>query len=105
MGCYINPRTYPAAPGAKERWLADHATPIEGTPDWSEPVDRMLLCWVDNGAFTATIVCYKQSEYEEVKADTGPRPSRWYSAPIEEIVKVSPLTSYLEREAARAAHG
>ena len=106
MGCYINPGINPpeavpfppSAQGAKEAWLQRHATRLPAAPVWgAQPDGSLPVCWVDNGRFTAAIVCYKPSELDEVKADIGPRPFRWYFAPVAELLKVSPLAEYLAR--------
>lgn len=105
MGCYVNPGTFPAPPGAKERWLQEHATEVYNdiAPKWHDPSDGMMLvCW--NRAFTSAIVCYKEDEYDEVVTDTRSRNTAWFLCSVEDLKKVSPLEQYLALEARDAAN-
>lgn len=84
MGLYINP----IGGQAKEVWLVENALPIRGTPPWSTPNGMLLVCWVNNGYFTAAGVCTNRVEYEAFTDPDDRRPKRWFSAPIDKLEAV-----------------
>jgi hypothetical protein len=73
MGYYINPKN-----GTKEQWLAEHGTPI--TPAVAKAHvtgDKVVVCLVDNGAFTAAGIGYDDTE-RNAFAQPDSRPKLWY---------------------------
>lgn len=81
MGLYINPPDM-----SKEDWLARHGTRISvplGAWDFSS--GRLVVCLVDNGAFTAAGIADSQDELEVFRWGGDPRPKQWYSVPSEKL--------------------
>lgn len=73
MGLYINPKEE-----RKEAFLNRTAKLID------EPVtitnsEEVIVCLVDNGAFTAAAVCFDSVELKEFTNSRDYRPKKWYS--------------------------
>lgn len=88
MGCYINPNGR-----SKEEWLSVFAMPVDG-PDVEIEKTEVLICWLDNGAFTAAGVAFDKKEKEDFVNGYDGRKYQWFKAPIEEVRKVSPYDIY-----------
>jgi hypothetical protein len=91
MGCYINPKGE-----SKEDWLGSEAVPLPSEPpECFRPLDGwMIVCLIDNYAYTAAGVAFNDRELAAFKS-LDDRPKWWFVAPIEAIKKVSPLDLYL----------
>lgn len=102
MGFYIDPATT-----TKENWLRDHATLISKPPTSASNAldmfveqfnaERYILVHVDNGAFTALLICVDPREILAVLGDE--RPMCFYRAKMEDVAKVSPFALYATVEA------
>ena len=87
MGFYINPKDT-----TKEAWLEKYGVSLEHfvpdkncAPDPSNPDNTLVVvCWVDNGVFTAAGICYSQDELEAFKYADG-REKRWYIVPLKDL--------------------
>lgn len=93
MGYYVNPSNGQS----KELWLYDNAEEVtlDEAIFLESPGDGLVtLCWVDNGPFTATIICYDNRERDYIVrgfidgSDT--RPYQFYRAPIELVQEFLP---------------
>ena len=73
MGYYVNPST-----GTKEQWLHENAKPISNAKDFDFNSDSLLVCLVDNGAFTAAGIAYDARERDAFMITDG-RPKKWFS--------------------------
>lgn len=82
MGYYVNP------PEPKEAWLAREATRIS-TPDSLIP-DKVVVCLVSNGAFTAAGIVYSQQELEAFADSSDTRPKVWYSVEVDKMLDIHP---------------
>lgn len=88
MGFYINPMWE-----RKKDWLKREAFPIPRVQQYSEvPDDKVAICLVHNGAFTAALVCVDQREIDAAFDPMDTRPKQWYLADRE---KVYPICSGL----------
>jgi hypothetical protein len=75
MGYYINP-----ANETKEEFLAKYGTPlnIEDVVAFDFSSDRLPVCLLNNGPFTAAGIAYDPREAQEfLRPD--PRPRKWFS--------------------------
>jgi len=78
MGYYVNPEDG----RSKEQWLEDEGELI----NYNQAAylltegDRLPVCLVDNGFFTAAGIGYCLAEVEEFQRPCG-RPKKWYSVP------------------------
>jgi hypothetical protein len=82
MTRYLNPKDK-----TKEAWLTDNAIICDGTPDKHldavADMKFILVCWVNNGAFSA--VALVESE-EDLKIFSNPKDTRvklWFWIPNE----------------------
>jgi hypothetical protein len=85
MGYYINPLNE-----SKEAFINRHATFIieswAPTMTWEKiPEGQVLVCWVNNGTFTAAGICFSKQKMEAFAHPDG-RPKVWALLP-EEVVK------------------
>ena len=93
MGCYVNPPNE-----LKEDWLKREGTDIS----WVHPgvkfdkylPDRLIVCLVFNGGFTAAAVAYSQRELDEFSSPDDMRPKIWFTVPVKKLREVSNLDSY-----------
>jgi len=90
MGCYINPPTE-----EKESFLNKHGTRVGENPVWPAPEGEMYVVLVDNGPFTAAAVAYSEEEFNVFSAP-DPRPTIWYSVPVDKIKAASNWETYKE---------
>jgi hypothetical protein len=76
MGYYINPENE-----TKEAWLKANAKSIteEEALGFDFTRDRLPVCLVDNGIFTAVGIAFDHRE-RDVFAQHDGRPKRWFSA-------------------------
>jgi hypothetical protein len=82
MGYYINPRNC-----TKETWLAEHGQPITLAYAKAHPAgDRVVVCLIDNGPFTAAGIAYDDRE-RDAFAHEDIRPKAWYLVPRALLVK------------------
>jgi hypothetical protein len=77
MGCYINPPDE-----SKESFLAREAKQINEY-DFNNAVfneDELNICLVDNGPFTAAIICYCERELNYIQRanENDMRPKRYF---------------------------
>jgi len=92
MGKYINPPDM-----TKEQFLEEHGTVLSQEDflfnefDNYEKLGAMVVAWVDNGPFTAAIICFSKREYDYVRSTilNEPRLQKIY------IVKIEHLKKYL----------
>lgn len=91
MGCYINPPDQ-----TKEQWLRQNAEVLLVPPSSCGELaaDKLPVCLVDNGSFTAAGVAFDDRELEAFQDPSDPRPKVWFSAPRTLIREVSPLIDY-----------
>jgi len=76
MGYYINPTDM-----TKEDFLCQHGTPIMGKEAYVNITeDRLPVCLVDNGFFTAAGIAYSAGEVDVFLHPDG-RPKKWFSVP------------------------
>ena len=80
MGYYINPKV-----GTKEQWLEKYGNEVD-TGSLDDP-ERVPVCLVDNGLFTAAGICYNHRELNEFSNPNDSRPKRWYLAPKDQLVR------------------
>ena len=78
MGEYINPPNQ-----SKEAFLQEHGTITDSghLMELFDDLDRVGVCLVDNGAFTAAAVAYSEREVMEFTSDRDHRPRKYYSVP------------------------
>ncbi len=76
MGYYINPDR-----GSKESYLEKEGIQAPWAPKWEDiPSDKVAVCLVDNGMFTAAGIAYSPAELEEFSRYDG-REKQWYILP------------------------
>lgn len=85
MGYYLNPTDMP-----KELWLEQNA---EGHREpfarhYDPETDRVAVCLVDNGMFTAAGVAYNQEELRAFARPDG-RPKTWWWAPAQAVIDMT----------------
>jgi hypothetical protein len=86
MGYYVNPSS-----GSKESFLRSKGVSLPRAPKWSEiPKDKMAVCLVDNGFFTAAAIIYSEAELREFDSPADTRPKKWYLVPTGELLAVEP---------------
>lgn len=97
MGFYINPKD-----GSKESWLISHGLPF--TPELVRTEEQFnglakaglaLLCWVDNGPFTALAIAFNYREFLAFRDDRSGRPKRFYVASKEDVIEQVPAVKEL----------
>ena len=84
MGIYINPKS-----GSKEKWLETHSKPVHGNPLFVviggyndlRNKNRIPICLVDNGPFTAAAVIFSKEE-AKVFASSDGRQKKWFVVPV-----------------------
>ena len=94
MGDYIDP----ADGKTKEEFIADIAAPITQQEFLDIDFDtlcidgRWAIAWVNNGLFTAAMVCHNQYDLNRVKRTTkgDVRPQKFYTAPIDQLIEFVP---------------
>lgn len=83
MGYYINPNGM-----SKEQFLAENGKPIterEALDFWKHPSsDKVPVCWVDNGQFTAAGIAHCLEEAQAFAHPCG-RPKQWYMVSRESV--------------------
>ena len=73
MGYYINP-----SETTKERWLAENGVRITTEEARKHSAgEELVVCLVDNGAFTAAGICYDNRE-RDAFIHPDERPRVWY---------------------------
>ncbi len=73
MGYYINPPDT-----TKEAFLSMHGKLLDGPPTNYCDGDKLAVCLVDNGIFTAAAIAYCQEELQEFSRTDDYRPKKWY---------------------------
>ncbi len=91
MGAYINPKGT-----TKEEWLYSNAEILHNmgalkAHDYKS--EKLPVCWVDNGPFTATAIGFSPEETEVFLREDG-RPKVWFLAKKEDLLKVSEELKY-----------
>jgi hypothetical protein len=85
MGYYINPRNGET----KEAWLAANGKPVtvEEAKAFSAPgSEQRLVCWVDNGMFTAAGIAYDDRERDAFLYPDA-RPKQWYLVDVAKLAQ------------------
>lgn len=73
MGYYINPKNM-----SKEEWLKQNGTMVEPNHAKAHTAgDKLVVCLVDNGMFTAAGIAYDDRERDAFFYPDG-RPKMWY---------------------------
>jgi hypothetical protein len=73
MGYYINPTNM-----SKEQWLRENGVEVPKPIAKHHPAgDELVVCLVDNGAFTAAGIAYDDGERDAFMYPDS-RPMRWY---------------------------
>jgi hypothetical protein len=96
MGSYINPRNE-----TKEQFLVKNGSKVSASFKYEDiPQDKMMVCLVNNGFFTAAGIMFDEREYDDfhVKGDT--RPKDWYLVDKNLLLdeEVSDLKFYLKSD-------
>ncbi len=88
MGQYINPTDR-----SKEDFLREHGASMTDEQAIAQPhrtSDGYVVCWLNNGAFTAAGIAYDEREKMAFLRGfidgTDPRPHRFYRVPDEHVV-------------------
>lgn len=89
MGCYINPRSE-----TKEDFLRAKGERCLGVPAVNLKEDKLAVCLVNNGPFTAAAVAFSQRELEEFAREDG-RPKAWFYVKIDDLKQVSDIANWL----------
>lgn len=85
MTRYINPRGE-----TKEQWLKSNAVRLYCIPKLEDiPVEKRLVCLVDNGAFTAAAVAEDDVGYRAFTRADDYRPKTWWLAPADLLLNVT----------------
>ena len=61
--------------------------------------DRLYVCLVDSGTFTAAAILYSSNEVKYVVESMDNRPKSWYIIDRSKLYDVSNLENYLPKEA------
>lgn len=77
MGKYVNP----LGGMSKEMWLIQHGDMLEEVPTEYKVGDCLVVCWVDNGAFSAAGIADSQAELEAFKIASDTRQKLWFLVP------------------------
>lgn len=92
MGCYVDP------PDGTDKalWLKDNGDPLGWAPSSLSvlPNDKLPVCLIDNGLFTAAGVAFSDAELAVFDDSSDPRPKLWFSVPRVLLREVSPLKYY-----------
>lgn len=87
MGFYINPEGQ-----TKEEFLIENQTfntmLCKSVKFEDCPEDQRIIMWVDNGPFTAALICYNKQEFEITKNPSDHRPKWLFFVPA---VKLEPF--------------
>jgi hypothetical protein len=75
---------------SKEFWLIKHGRVIP-QPTRHRDGDNIAVVFIDNGGFTAAGVAYNAQELAAFSDPDDPRPKRWFSVPIAELIKVGAI--------------
>jgi hypothetical protein len=104
MGAYLNPPDT-----SKEEWLAKNAKSVsrdelakflgEGWKDL--PAGQLPVALVDNGAFSAAGIAYKEPELQVHLDPSDGRPMRYFLVEREKLYAVSNLKDYLPANPAK----
>lgn len=86
MGEYLNP------PEDKLQWLLRNATVVaEDQQQFVDPAtEKVAVCLVDNGAFTAAAVAYSEREFREFNRPTDIRPKLWFVVDLDKMAEIEP---------------
>lgn len=90
MGCYINPRDM-----SKEHFLSIYGEQVK-SGDVNIEEDRLPVCLVDNGVFSAAAIAFNSNELKAFKREDG-RYKQWYMCKKEDLLKVSDLDCYEQK--------
>jgi hypothetical protein len=87
MGYYINP-----ADCSKEEWLDKNGVEVTGSPDTLQDPsgERVPVCLMDNGPFTAASICYDRNEIDAFNQPGDYRLKRWFMVPAVKLAEVCP---------------
>lgn len=85
MGLYINPKNK-----SKEEWLIEHLLVEKGVPPTihtlkSNNLHTVVVCWMDNGQFTAAAVMYSAEELARFSDPADPRGKLWFIVPVSAV--------------------
>ena len=90
MGVYINPRDM-----SKEEWLAKNACQIlSRAPETHREGDKIVVCLIDNGRFTAAGVAFDERELKDFAREDG-RPKIWLRVPLAKLHELN-LANYVK---------
>lgn len=86
VGEYLNP------PEDKLQWLLKNAQIVgEDQQQFVDPTtDKVAVCLVDNGAFTAAAVAYSEGEFREFNRETDIRPKLWFVVDLDKMAEIEP---------------
>ena len=94
MGAYVNHKM------GKEIWLIANAKEVSSILWENVPEGYLPVVLVDNGPFTAAGIGYTKEELEAFTSPFDLRAKRFFIAPIEKLLEVSPeLKGYMEMAA------
>jgi len=93
MGLYINPEDT-----SKEEWLETYGFRFATFTEAKEQLipNHMIVCLVDNGAFTAAAILYNAGEGTEFSCPNDSRAKVFYIVGVQDLLSVEPkLSRYL----------
>lgn len=92
MGTYVNPQDM-----TKEEWLRKNAKMVirDDAINWNDFKEVFLICLIDNMIFSAAGIAFSAQERDAFLQIEG-RPTEFYCATKEDLLKVSRLAEYLE---------
>jgi hypothetical protein len=91
MGYYINP-----VGQTKEEWLRDNGVKVDNPNIGAALAEtNRLVCWVDNGGFTAAGIAFNQDEVDAFNQANDLRPKLWFMVDKDKLMEVCP--EYKER--------
>jgi len=94
MGLYINPTEV-----TKEQWLQQYHCGAQRTPpEWNEiPKDQIVICLINNGAFTAAAICYNERELNDFADENDTREKLWVFVKEDYVHLIQPrLSEYID---------
>jgi len=78
--------------GSNKSWLVRNGEEVDRAPVWRAiPEGQAAVCSVDNGEFSAALICNEKSVLIEIVDNPDDRPKRWFLVSKVDLVSVGAI--------------